>query len=105
MFYSTLNKGFQLDLPNGWTVSVQWGPGNYCERGRASFLNFDALMKVDGAWKSSTAEVAAWVTDKRDTIPWYKFGSDSGHTDVAGYYTVSDVVQFINAINNLPKEE
>ena len=25
------NKGFQLDLPNGVTVSVQRGPGNYVD--------------------------------------------------------------------------
>ena len=26
------NKGFRMTFPNGWTVSVQWGPGNYCEK-------------------------------------------------------------------------
>ena len=25
------NKGFHMDLPNGVTVSVQLGPGNYCD--------------------------------------------------------------------------
>jgi hypothetical protein len=30
-FKSTLNKGFQMTFDNGWTISVQFGYGNYCD--------------------------------------------------------------------------
>jgi hypothetical protein len=29
-FKSTNNKGFQMTFENGWTISVQFGYGNYC---------------------------------------------------------------------------
>ena len=31
-FNSTHNKGFRMTFENGFSISVQWGPGNYCER-------------------------------------------------------------------------
>lgn len=31
MFTCTMGKGFQIRFQNGWSISVQWGPGNYCE--------------------------------------------------------------------------
>jgi hypothetical protein len=30
-FKSTENKGFQMTFENGWTISVQFGYGNYCD--------------------------------------------------------------------------
>ena len=59
------NKGFQLDLPNGITVSVQWGPGNYVDPDVKN-ADFDAPKKAidgDGHWGSNTAECAAYLTD------------------------------------------
>ena len=51
-FQTTRQKGVAIALPNGWTVSVQWGPGNLCE-------NMDQLHS-DIPWQSPTAEVAIW---------------------------------------------
>jgi hypothetical protein len=31
MFKITDGKGFHMTFANGWTVSVQWGAGNYCQ--------------------------------------------------------------------------
>jgi hypothetical protein len=31
MMKITAGKGFQITFANGYTVSVQWGPGNYCD--------------------------------------------------------------------------
>lgn len=31
MFTSTRGQGFHVAFANGWRVSVQWGPGNYCQ--------------------------------------------------------------------------
>lgn len=30
MFTITDGKGFQIEFENGWTISVQFGGGNYC---------------------------------------------------------------------------
>jgi len=31
MFSISGNRGFQMTFENGYTVSVQFGPGNYCD--------------------------------------------------------------------------
>jgi len=80
MFSITNNKGFQMTFANGWTVSVQFGDGNYCDN-------------RDGASSSSkTAEIAAW-NDKE----WYQFDNA---TEVRGWVTADDVAKFINLIAN-----
>jgi hypothetical protein len=60
-FYITGGKGFHVVFRNDWTISVQFGPGNYCD-------NYDAPINSEG-FKSAgergsmTAEVAAWGPD------------------------------------------
>ena len=95
-FRITGGKGFQLDLPNGVTVSVQWGPGNYCDNNNAGF---DAPGKTAAAgeeWGSNLAECAAFVTGS--DLSWVAV---PGYTpvegdDVCGYMNVSQVLEFIN---------
>ena len=63
MFAITNSKGFHMTFANDWTVSVQWGPGNYCENYSEPFTT----MPAD--WISKTAEVWAWhesANGKRD---------------------------------------
>ena len=31
-FISSENKGFRMKFDNGFTISVQWGTMNYCEK-------------------------------------------------------------------------
>jgi hypothetical protein len=90
-FRIVAGKGFALDLPNGMTVSVQWGPGNYCDSDVSNADVFaPAAAAVGGdAWGSDTAECAAYVT-----------GSDVGG-DVCGYLNVSQVLDFINEASQL----
>ena len=95
MFTNTYNKGFQLEMKNGWTVSVQWGVGNYCSRRWED--NFDAPRK-DDYWQSNTAEIAAWKTDS-PRREWYSFGEEE---DVKGYCNVQEVTDFICLIASLP---
>ena len=86
MFRITRGKGFLLKLENGWTVSVQFGPINYCEH-----LNRDAPMTigidVEDNWSSVDAEVMAWSAN--ETI------------DPIGYLTVEQVLDFINDVRRL----
>ncbi len=88
MFVITGHKGFKIQFPNGNTVSVQWGPGNYCnpthEDGRGA--EFDAPSKSD-SWASTTAEVAAWDKEGK----WHNFGSDN----VDGWLTSEEVLKFL----------
>jgi len=58
VFTISQGKGFQLTFKNGWTVSVQFGTGNYCER-----QNYQAKFESERntrRWQSLTAEIAAW---------------------------------------------
>ena len=59
MFKITDNKGFHITFPNGYTVSVQWGPGNYCNNYGRKFSEA-AQCGADG---SNTAECAVWKKD------------------------------------------
>lgn len=86
MFASNRNKGFAMTFENGWTISVQWGVGNYCNVGRSA-ENYNEPTKHE-SWKSETAEIAIW--DKNDN--WYNFE----HGDaVKGYCTANEVAEWI----------
>ena len=101
------NKGFHLDMLNGVTVSVQLGPGNYCDSD-CSNANFDAPKKAidsDEHWGSNTAECAAYVTGTNLSwvaVPGY---TDVGGDDVAGHLNVSQVLDFINRASRLTGHE
>lgn len=90
MFNITCKRGFQVTFENGWTVSVQWGPGNYCER---QYDNFDAPEKAV-RWTSNTAEIAAWDANNE----WHDFGGDT----VEGYVKPDDVLAFMKRIAKKP---
>ena len=102
------NKGFQLDMLNGVTVSVQLGPGNYCDSDVAN-ANFDAPKKAmdsdDEHWGSNTAECAAYVTGSK--LAWVKVPgyTDVAGDDVCGHLNVSQVLDFINLASKLTGHE
>ena len=60
MFKITSNKGFHITLENGYTVSVQFGPGNYCDNYGRDIGHEEEICGKDG---SSTAECAVWKGD------------------------------------------
>ena len=101
------NKGFHLDMLNGVTVSVQLGPGNYCDSD-VSNKEFDAPKNVIGTdemWGSNTAECAAYVTGSNlawIAVPGY---TDVAGGDVAGHLNVSQVLDFINLASKLTGHE
>lgn len=87
MFRITSGKGFHITFENGYTVSVQWGPGNYCD-------NHDVRIYPEEppklGWESREAETAVWAED-RDliTLP--------GDADsVQGYRTPAQVLELLN---------
>ena len=107
MFTVNQNKGFALSLPNGWTVSVQFGGGNYCDH-RASRYDVSYFNGRGGSdWKSKTAEIAAWPTDY-PKANWYSFGKGEKESErqtyVEGWKTMEEVLDFINMIRALPAQ-
>lgn len=93
MFQCGGNKGFSITFENGNTVSVQWGPSNYCEPDHPEGRNapFDAPASAS-TWKAKNAEVAAWDKDGN----WHKFDFD----DVEGWQNGDEVANFIHFVAN-----
>jgi hypothetical protein len=90
MFKICGSKGFQITFENGWTVSVQFGPGNYCEGYPNSIVKFDAPQKAN-FWTSPNAEIAAWDRNNE----WFIFDNQD---QVKGYQTPKEVLEFCNLI-------
>ena len=59
-FKITNHKGFRMGFENGFEISVQWGPGNYCERKDEDFNK----PQEERFWESRTAEIA--IFDSKD---------------------------------------
>lgn len=85
-FVATGNKGFHLKFENGWAISVQWGPGNYCSRRWHGPHNRPMWNEED--WESTTAEVAIWHTaSERDYL-----------SDPEGWLTPTEVAEWITKV-------
>jgi len=72
------NAGFHMTFKNGWTVSVQFGNGNYCEN------------RNKNKSKCINAEIAAWDANQE----WYSFETDQ----VKGWCEADEVADFIAMI-------
>jgi hypothetical protein len=84
-----------MTFANGWTVSVQFGPGNYCEHHYDGIAEFDAPQKKH-IWEAMQAEIAAWNSKDQ----WLPFEYDT----VAGYKSANEVLEFINRVAALPAD-
>lgn len=81
-----VSKGVALTLDNGYTVSIQWGPRNYCDN--HDLFDTESLYKT--APNSTTAETAVIAPNGEFVI--YKGG------DVQGYQTVADVIETLATV-------
>jgi hypothetical protein len=97
MFTITQNKGFRLDFANGITISVQWGPMNFCANRDVSYqalLTTQAGMAVS---PSPTAEITLWDQKRR----WLTKRANRAlkrpkiNDDVIGHLTPEEVARFI----------
>lgn len=95
-FQTSDAKGFHVTFENGWTVSVQFGRGNYCDNRDWRGPNPDDPSSVVFAQapKSRTAEVAAWDANGK----WLSFESD----DVEGWQSPAQVLELLNRVAGLP---
>ena len=95
-FSLTRNQGFQMRLPNGYIVSIQFGPMNYCEN--RSFAKIEAEPDENGLVSSNDAETAVFhsVTDEWVEPPWNE------GDQVQGSQSPEDVLQLLEWAANLP---
>ena len=88
MFRITDNKGFQIKFDNGYTVSVQFGPGNY-----SSNYNADFITERGKPQTATLAETA--LIDPNGDFVVYK------DDDVQGYQSTEDVLELLNYASTL----
>lgn len=91
MFRINDNKGFQITFDNGYTVSVQFGPGNY-----GSNRQLDPMTRdyADNNGLSATTAETALMNPEGEFVS-YK------DDDVQGYQNVNDVLELINFASKL----
>lgn len=92
-FTITDHKGFRITFENGWTLSVQFGIGNYSDHYNGR--DWQAAKKTD-FWFSKEAETAV-------ISPTGKFIGPDG-SDVQGYQKPADLVQLIAYVERQPRE-
>ena len=83
MFRINDNKGFSITFPNGYTVSVQFGPGNY-----SSNYNLSMLDNMGKPMTALSAETALLDPDGN----FVQYMDD----DVQGHRTAKDVLELLN---------
>ena len=88
-FNSTNNKGFQMTFSNGWSISVQFGYGNYCQNNHHP--NGFYFSKNQDVTTSEDAEIAIWDNEGN----WYNFGLDI----VKGYCSTNEVAEWIDKVS------
>jgi len=74
-FVATRNKGFAMTFDNNYTISVQWGTENYCEKRHTTIHPTDPMEHK--RWDSLSAEIAVFskermipIGDSDDVIGW-----------------------------------
>lgn len=68
-FKTTMNKGFHITFDNGWTVSVQFGFGNYCDNYSLSIEKQNKIFQNAPDMSSDNAEVWCWNNQTHETYP------------------------------------
>lgn len=88
--FRSQGKGFQITFANGYTVSVQFGAGNYCEHYHAPYDFNQAKMH-----QSRDAEVAVIAPDGQ-------FLRIAPFDKVRGYVTPDEVATIIATVATNP---
>ena len=87
-FIINANKGFNMTFANGWSISVQFGPMNYCDNQNNAFGS-----QLDHTrYSSTTAEIAVLNKNGGLTIIWDDV--------VKGWCSTDNVAKFIQVVSN-----
>ncbi len=84
MFNITMGKGFAIEFPSGWVVSVQWGPGNYGDNYYEPFSSLRGSIREH--YTSNEAEVGIWCKGSGEPMQVHGYQSP---TQVAAH--IADV--------------
>ena len=100
-FLATRNKGFRMTFENGFAISVQWGPGNYCEK---KDEDFDKPMD-ERFWESCSAEIAVIDTNnniqENSSVGMISLGRDT----VEGWVSADQVAKVITIVQSSKTKE
>ena len=88
-FIATQNKGFRMEFDNGFSISVQWGIENYCEK---KSFNTDIDPTKERIWESTSAEIA--VFDDEGIVPV------GGDDQVIGWLSPDEVAKYIAMVSS-----
>ena len=89
-FVATRNKGFAMTFDNNYTISVQWGTENYCEKKHTTIHPTDPMEHK--RWDSLSAEIAVFDNEGMISI---------GDTDeVLGWCSAEDVAKYIAIVSS-----
>ena len=92
-FVATQNKGFAMTFDNLFTISVQWGTENYCEKKHTTIHPTDPMEHK--RWDSLSAEIAVFWNNGI-MIPI----SSDGVDDVIGWLGTEDVAKVIAIVSS-----
>ena len=109
-FTSGYNKGFRMTFENGFSISVQWGVGNYCEKRDSGEWN--EATKHD-FWSSNSAEIAVFNKEGRNSmipITGYTLentdGTEESYTDVvSGWLSTDTAAKCITIVQSATTKE
>ena len=91
-FVATRNKGFAMTFDNNYTISVQWGTENYCEKNHTTIHPTNPMEHK--RWDSLSAEIA--VFDNKEMINISSDGVDA----VIGWLDTHDVAKVIAIVSS-----
>jgi len=90
-FIATENKGFRMKFENGFTISVQWGTVNYCEK-KNLMAEYKNEMK-ETTWESKSAEIAVFDTEG-EIVPLEEYD------EVKGWLSPDKVAKYIAIVSS-----
>ena len=101
-FLITGGKGFQITFANNYTVSVQFGWGNYCDNYDNEYEQQKLNIQNGIFPKSNTAETAL-LDGFGEFVPYSH--DDSENYDVQGRATAEQVLKLLVYAESLPRQE
>ena len=91
-FVATRNKGVAMTFDNGFTISVQWGTENYCEKKNTTIHPTDPMKHT--RWDSLSAEIAVFEGERMLSV------ATDGVDDVIGWLGTDDVAKIIAIVQS-----
>ena len=107
-FTTSYNKGFRMTFGNGFSISVQWGVGNYCEKKHSGEWNEPTKHDY---WDSNSAEIAVFGKDGEFiSISGYELEEEDGTVKkvndvVSGWLSTDTVAKCITIVQSATTEK